>query len=93
MDLDDAVNDIYFMMGSGFFGLKYTSLHGISKIKPLIGTIRDEIEIKKEDLLNQAYELSKKVISDNLDYIEKLMDVYKKNNYIEMEDAISILKK
>ena len=59
----------------------------------LIGTIKDEIEIKKEDLLNQSYELSKKVISDNLDYIEKLMDVYKKNNYIEMEDAISILKK
>lgn len=93
VDLDDAVEDIYFMMGSGFFGFKYTSLHSISKIKPLIGTIRDEIEIKKENLLNQAYELSKKVISDNLDYIEKLMNVYKENNYIEMEEAVNILKK
>lgn len=93
IDLNNAISDIYYMMGSGFFGFKYTSIHNVSDEKPLVGSFRDEIENKKDELLAQAYEISKKIISENLQYIDELMSVYKEKNYISSEDAINVMKK
>ena len=92
MDIDRTVCDIQYMMGAGFFGLKYSALHRTNDAQPLTGKIKDEIDIKREEILNEAYDLAIKIIKNNIEKVELLYNLYEKHNHIDKEDALKILK-
>ena len=80
------------MMGAGLFGLKYSALHRTNDSQQLTGKIKDEIDIKREEILNEAYDLAIKIIKNNIEKVELLYNLYEKHNHIDKEDALKILK-
>ena len=93
MDLNDAIKDINYMLGAGLFGFKYVGVHHINQANPLIGMARNNIEEKKEEILNNAYKIALDIIDSNKDIIDKLYNVYLKNGDISQKFALEILEK
>ena len=93
VDLNDAIKDINYMLGAGLFGFKYVGVHHINQANPLIGMARNNIEEKKEEILNNAYKIALDIIDSNKDIIDKLYNVYLKNGDISQKFALEILEK
>lgn len=91
-DIYDATSDLYYMMGAGYFGFKYTFVNDLSETKPLVGKFRELVEEEKIRIFDLASEKATKIIKDNIDVIKRIYEIYEEVEQIRKENIGFILK-
>ena len=93
VDIGNAVGCINYMMGAGYFGYKYTFVNDVSHVKPLTGNIRDLYEEEKVRILNEANNLAKEIIINNVELINMIYKIYEMNNCVTKEEFYNLINK
>ena len=92
VDIVNAIKDITFMMGAGYFGYKFTVVNDISESKPLTGNIRELIEEEKVMIMEKAHAKAFEIINDNKNIINKIYNSYVKEDSLTKEETYELLK-
>ena len=92
VDVMNAINDIEYMMGAGYFGYRYTVINNVDDSKPLTGKTRELVEDKKVEIMEEAHAIAMKIVSDNKELINKIYEAYSQEESLSKEELYKFLK-
>ena len=92
VDIMNAIKDIEYMMGAGYFGYKFTVVNDMSDYKPLTGNLREIVEEEKNRIMENAHAIALGIINDNKTLIDKIYKTYQKENSLTKEEIYELLK-